>query len=80
MIEGKLVLRGVKIGQKTVVGGVSHIDVGCDVAEGNILGIATYLKPNKRLKGNALWMGNPPAKFPKSLLKKIWMDPDKPED
>jgi len=77
VIDGKLVLKGVKIGHKVVIGGVSHLDVGCEVGDGAILGIATYCKPNKKLKGNALWMGNPPAKFPKSMLKKIWIEPEK---
>lgn len=77
VIDGKLVLKGVKIGEKVVVGGVAHLDVGSEIGPGSILGIATYIKPNRRLKGNNLWMGNPATNFPKTLLKKIWIEPEK---
>ncbi|MFX1295339.1 MAG: hypothetical protein ACFFD2_10865, partial [Promethearchaeota archaeon] len=76
IIDGKLVLKRVKIGDNVMVGGVSHIDVGCEIGTGTLLGIATYCKPNKKLKPNALYLGNPAMKYPKDLLKKIWIKPD----
>lgn len=77
IIDGKLVLKGIKIGDKVVLGGVSHLDVGAEVGENSLLGIATYVKPNKKLKPNALYMGKPAIKYPKDLLKKIWIEPKK---
>ncbi|MHA1648578.1 MAG: hypothetical protein ACTSYB_00165 [Candidatus Helarchaeota archaeon] len=79
IIEGKLVLKGVKIGNNVILGGVSHLDVGCEVGAGTLLGIATYCKPNEKLKPNSLYIGNPPAKLPKELLKKMWIEPKKEE-
>ncbi len=78
IIDGKLVLRKVKIGNKVMVGSVAHLDVGVEVGDGAIVAVATRIKVDAKLEPNALYLGTPNyVKFPKDLLKKVWIKPEK---
>ena len=70
IVDGKLYIKKVKLGNNVIIGPYVHIKPGVEVADGSVLGIAAWLRKNLKTKHPALWIGKPAFELPLSFLTK----------
>lgn len=68
IIDGKLYIKRVKIGNNVVIGGCSHFKPGVEIADGSVIAAAAWLRKNRKCKRPALWMGKPAFELPLDIL------------
>ncbi|MHA1798383.1 MAG: hypothetical protein ACTSVY_08030 [Candidatus Helarchaeota archaeon] len=72
--DGKLHIKRTRIGKNVIIGGFAHIGAGVEIGDNTIVGLATYIPDDMKLEPDSLYVGNPPKRYPKSILKKKYDD------
>ena len=70
IIDGKLSIKRVKIGNNVIVGSYAHINHGVEIPDDSIIAVGAWMKENQKCEHPALWIGNPAREFPLSILTK----------
>ncbi|MHA1267132.1 MAG: hypothetical protein ACTSRS_17970 [Candidatus Helarchaeota archaeon] len=70
IINGKLVIKKVKIGSNVIVGSYAHIKPGVEIADGSIVAVGACLPQDQKCTCSAVLLGNPAKEYPLSILTK----------
>ncbi|MHA1324242.1 MAG: DapH/DapD/GlmU-related protein [Candidatus Helarchaeota archaeon] len=70
IIDGKLLIKKVKIGKHCLIGTYCHIKPGVQIADGSICAVAAWFRKNKKCKRPALWIGKPAFELPIEMVTK----------
>jgi acetyltransferase-like isoleucine patch superfamily enzyme len=70
IIDGKLYIKKVKIGNDCLIGAYVHIKPGLELADGSIIAVAAWMRKNRICKRPALWVGKPAFELPVEIMTK----------
>ncbi len=68
IVKEKLYIQKVKIGKDVLLGGLTHVKPGVEIADGSIAGIAAWFRRNGKYKRRALYVGKPVVELPIELV------------
>ena len=68
--DGKLHIKRTKLGRNVIIGGFAHIGAGVEIGDNTIVGLGAYIPDEMKLEPNSLYIGNPPKRYPVSVLSK----------
>jgi len=68
--DGKLHIKRTKLGKNVIIGGFAHVGAGVEIGDNTIVGLGAYIPDEMKLEPNSLYIGNPPKRYPVSVLSK----------
>jgi acetyltransferase-like isoleucine patch superfamily enzyme len=69
-VDGKLYVKKVKIGKRVLIGGLTHISPGVEIADNSMSGIGAWFETDRICKKSALWVGKPVSELPIEFVRK----------
>jgi acetyltransferase-like isoleucine patch superfamily enzyme len=68
IVEGKLYIKKVKIGNNAIIGAFCHIRPGVELVDGSVIAVAAWLRKNLKTKRPSLWLGKPAFELPIEMI------------